>query len=112
MNTSDFVHFLFTSLSHRQLCLDLVPRREFSMVDPDEISVTELYRLVNDFGAPLSIFMCFYFGRSAGRDEKVFLVDSVSSFCGCWFIRNARGSREDVRKTGRSQIVVFFKHSH
>lgn len=35
------------SLFYRQLCLDLVPRREFSMVDPDEISVTELYRLVN-----------------------------------------------------------------
>uniref|UniRef100_A0A8D3DV68 Dedicator of cytokinesis 4b n=1 Tax=Scophthalmus maximus TaxID=52904 RepID=A0A8D3DV68_SCOMX len=32
---------------NEQLCLDLVPRREFSMVDPDEISVTELYRLVN-----------------------------------------------------------------
>ncbi|PWA26134.1 hypothetical protein CCH79_00015224 [Gambusia affinis] len=31
---------------NEQLCLDLVPRREFSMVDPDEISVTELYRLV------------------------------------------------------------------
>ncbi|TKS90898.1 Dedicator of cytokinesis protein 3 [Collichthys lucidus] len=32
---------------NEQLCLDLVPRREFSMVDPDEISVTELYRLVS-----------------------------------------------------------------
>lgn len=31
----------------RQLGLDLVPRQEFSMVDPDEISVTELYRLVS-----------------------------------------------------------------
>uniref|UniRef100_A0A3B5M6F2 Dedicator of cytokinesis 4b n=1 Tax=Xiphophorus couchianus TaxID=32473 RepID=A0A3B5M6F2_9TELE len=31
---------------NEQLCLDLVPRREFSMVDPDEISVTELYRLI------------------------------------------------------------------
>ncbi|XP_016889524.1 dedicator of cytokinesis protein 4b [Cynoglossus semilaevis] len=31
---------------NEQLCLDLVPRREFSMVDPDEISVTELYRLM------------------------------------------------------------------
>uniref|UniRef100_A0A673H0N0 Dedicator of cytokinesis protein 4-like n=1 Tax=Sinocyclocheilus rhinocerous TaxID=307959 RepID=A0A673H0N0_9TELE len=31
------------------LGLDLVPRREFSMVDPDEISVTELYRLVRLF---------------------------------------------------------------
>uniref|UniRef100_A0A8C6UCJ8 Dedicator of cytokinesis 4b n=1 Tax=Neogobius melanostomus TaxID=47308 RepID=A0A8C6UCJ8_9GOBI len=32
---------------NEQLGLDLVPRREFSMVDPDEISVTELYRLVS-----------------------------------------------------------------
>uniref|UniRef100_I3KJ27 Dedicator of cytokinesis protein 4 n=1 Tax=Oreochromis niloticus TaxID=8128 RepID=I3KJ27_ORENI len=31
---------------NEQLGLDLVPRREFSMVDPDEISVTELYRLM------------------------------------------------------------------
>ncbi|XP_029681223.1 dedicator of cytokinesis protein 4b isoform X4 [Takifugu rubripes] len=31
---------------NEQLCLDLVPRQEFSMVDPDEISVTELYRLM------------------------------------------------------------------
>lgn len=34
----------------RQLCLDLVPRKEFSMVDPEEISVTELYRLVGYHG--------------------------------------------------------------
>uniref|UniRef100_A0A671Y8T4 Dedicator of cytokinesis 4b n=1 Tax=Sparus aurata TaxID=8175 RepID=A0A671Y8T4_SPAAU len=32
---------------NEQLGLDLVPRREFSMVDPEEISVTELYRLVS-----------------------------------------------------------------
>ncbi|XP_041966615.1 dedicator of cytokinesis protein 4 isoform X2 [Alosa sapidissima] len=31
---------------NEQLGLDLVPRREFSMVDPDEISVTELYQLM------------------------------------------------------------------
>ncbi|XP_030633164.1 dedicator of cytokinesis protein 4b [Chanos chanos] len=31
---------------NEQLGLDLVPRKEFSMVDPDEISVTELYRLM------------------------------------------------------------------
>uniref|UniRef100_A0A673YTP0 Dedicator of cytokinesis 4b n=1 Tax=Salmo trutta TaxID=8032 RepID=A0A673YTP0_SALTR len=32
---------------NEQLSLDLVPRREFSMVDPDEISVTELFKLVS-----------------------------------------------------------------
>ncbi|XP_077565455.1 dedicator of cytokinesis protein 4b isoform X3 [Stigmatopora nigra] len=31
---------------NEQLGLDLVPRQEFSMVDPDEISVTELYRMM------------------------------------------------------------------
>uniref|UniRef100_A0A671QXK9 Dedicator of cytokinesis 4 n=1 Tax=Sinocyclocheilus anshuiensis TaxID=1608454 RepID=A0A671QXK9_9TELE len=31
---------------NEQLGLDLVPRRDFSMVDPDEISITELYRLM------------------------------------------------------------------
>uniref|UniRef100_A0A3P9JZL3 Dedicator of cytokinesis 4b n=1 Tax=Oryzias latipes TaxID=8090 RepID=A0A3P9JZL3_ORYLA len=31
-----------------QLGLDLVPRQEFSMVDPDELSVTELYRMMEN----------------------------------------------------------------
>ncbi|XP_035282476.1 dedicator of cytokinesis protein 4-like isoform X1 [Anguilla anguilla] len=31
---------------NEQLGLDLVPRKEFSMVDPDDISVTELYKLM------------------------------------------------------------------
>ncbi|KAL7982667.1 hypothetical protein Chor_010265 [Crotalus horridus] len=30
----------------RQLGLDLVPRKEYAMVDPEEISITELYRLM------------------------------------------------------------------
>uniref|UniRef100_A0A8C9UB20 Dedicator of cytokinesis 4 n=1 Tax=Scleropages formosus TaxID=113540 RepID=A0A8C9UB20_SCLFO len=36
---------------NEQLGLDLVPRKEFAMVDPDEISVTELYSLVGGDGA-------------------------------------------------------------
>uniref|UniRef100_A0A672QGV3 Dedicator of cytokinesis protein 4-like n=1 Tax=Sinocyclocheilus grahami TaxID=75366 RepID=A0A672QGV3_SINGR len=48
------------------LGLDLVPRREFSMVDPDEISVTELYRLV-------CLFCCLttttlFLSRSSQKD--------------------------------------------
>uniref|UniRef100_A0A4W6G2Z6 Dedicator of cytokinesis 4b n=1 Tax=Lates calcarifer TaxID=8187 RepID=A0A4W6G2Z6_LATCA len=43
---------------NEQLGLDLVPRREFSMVDPDEISVTELYRLVSGLTIPHMIFIC------------------------------------------------------
>lgn len=30
----------------RHLGLDLVPRKEFEMVDPDQISISELYKLV------------------------------------------------------------------
>ncbi|KAK4832711.1 hypothetical protein QYF61_025172 [Mycteria americana] len=33
---------------NEQLGLDLVPRKEYAMVDPEEISVTELYRLGED----------------------------------------------------------------
>lgn len=33
-------------LLSRQLGLDLVPRKEYAMVDPEDISITELYRLV------------------------------------------------------------------
>lgn len=35
--------------SYRQLGLDLVPRKEYAMVDPEEISITELYRLVCEY---------------------------------------------------------------
>lgn len=31
---------------NRHLGLDLVPRKEFEMVDPEQISVSELYKLV------------------------------------------------------------------
>lgn len=34
-------------LSTRHLGLDLVPRKEFEMVDPDQISISELYKLVS-----------------------------------------------------------------
>lgn len=60
----------------RQLGLDLVPRQEFSMVDPDEISVTELYRLVSVLyvlprGAPLQRLL----PRAQGRARR----DGLSS---------------------------------
>ena len=58
------VYILCVSSCYRQLGLDLVPRREFSMVDPDEISVTELYRLVS--------------GLNSSRDFS-------SALCGTWF---------------------------
>lgn len=48
---------LHLPLCCRELGLDLVPRREFSMVDPDEISVTELYRLVSALTLVLHILL-------------------------------------------------------
>uniref|UniRef100_A0A8C2KJC0 Dedicator of cytokinesis 4 n=1 Tax=Cyprinus carpio TaxID=7962 RepID=A0A8C2KJC0_CYPCA len=40
---------------NEQLGLDLVPRRDFGMVDPDEISITELYRLVGSHTFTLTL---------------------------------------------------------
>lgn len=45
--------FLFSSC--RQLGLDLVPRKEYAMVDPEEISITELYRLVREHNSPWTV---------------------------------------------------------
>lgn len=50
-----FFSRLFFFLSIRHLGLDLVPRKEFEMVDPDQISVSELYKLVK-ITAHLSLF--------------------------------------------------------
>ncbi|TWW64579.1 Dedicator of cytokinesis protein 4 [Takifugu flavidus] len=55
---------------NEQLCLDLVPRQEFSMVDPDEISVTELYRLVSRPPPPTSFFPADM-GELCGKGEEV-----------------------------------------
>ncbi|CAL8386243.1 unnamed protein product, partial [Gadus morhua 'NCC'] len=68
---------------NEQLCLDLVPRREFSMVDPDEISVTELYRLMEhrhrkkDTPVPASTHHLFVnmkslMGANLGEELEVF----------------------------------------
>lgn len=40
----------FCHLSSRQLGLDLVPRKEYVVVDPEDVSITELYRLVGTGG--------------------------------------------------------------
>lgn len=37
---------LFVSLLHRHLGLDLVPRKDFEVVDSDQISVSDLYKMV------------------------------------------------------------------
>uniref|UniRef100_A0A803XYF1 Dedicator of cytokinesis protein 4 n=1 Tax=Meleagris gallopavo TaxID=9103 RepID=A0A803XYF1_MELGA len=45
---------------NEQLGLDLVPRKEYAMVDPEEISITELYRLVCEFN---TLFLSYHFYR-------------------------------------------------
>ncbi|XP_048123595.1 dedicator of cytokinesis protein 4b isoform X1 [Alosa alosa] len=86
---------------NEQLGLDLVPRREFSMVDPDEISVTELYRLMehrhrkketpvpasthhlfvqvkslmsSNLGEELDVFLYIYDGRESRALSERFFV--------------------------------------
>lgn len=39
----------FPLLFYRHLGLDLVPRKEFEMVDPDQFSVSDLYKMVSDW---------------------------------------------------------------
>ncbi|KPP56847.1 hypothetical protein Z043_125494, partial [Scleropages formosus] len=56
------------------LGLDLVPRKEFAMVDPDEISVTELYSLVGGDGA-----VCAAPRRFQTRGFHVTVVNCSSS---------------------------------
>uniref|UniRef100_A0A670ZDG9 Dedicator of cytokinesis protein 4 n=1 Tax=Pseudonaja textilis TaxID=8673 RepID=A0A670ZDG9_PSETE len=61
---------------NEQLGLDLVPRKEYAMVDPEEISITELYRLVKDMY--LFSVSCFFFfhnifcltGRMGAGEKK------------------------------------------
>uniref|UniRef100_A0A8C6K107 Dedicator of cytokinesis protein 4 n=1 Tax=Melopsittacus undulatus TaxID=13146 RepID=A0A8C6K107_MELUD len=51
---------------NEQLGLDLVPRKEYAMVDPEEISITELYRLVCDCSTQYICYeiSCCSFGSS------------------------------------------------
>uniref|UniRef100_A0A8C9U3M8 Dedicator of cytokinesis 4 n=1 Tax=Scleropages formosus TaxID=113540 RepID=A0A8C9U3M8_SCLFO len=70
---------------NEQLGLDLVPRKEFAMVDPDEISVTELYSLMEhrhrkkDAPAPASTHHLFaqvksLMSSNLGEDLDVFFT--------------------------------------
>uniref|UniRef100_A0A3B5M8G9 Dedicator of cytokinesis 4b n=1 Tax=Xiphophorus couchianus TaxID=32473 RepID=A0A3B5M8G9_9TELE len=71
---------------NEQLCLDLVPRREFSMVDPDEISVTELYRLVRTPNVCQNLIYC--------SDKSL----------------NETGLCQLFSNTGFLKIVMYFSH--
>uniref|UniRef100_A0A670JAL4 Dedicator of cytokinesis 4 n=1 Tax=Podarcis muralis TaxID=64176 RepID=A0A670JAL4_PODMU len=56
---------------NEQLGLDLVPRKEYAMVDPEDISITELYRLVSKF--PLSsssLKLAILYSRDGDQIEK------------------------------------------
>lgn len=79
------VYMLYVSVRYRQLGLDLVPRREFSMVDPDEISVTELYRLVSGLTIPHMIFICSLWRSRVVKcgwlQDPISTLHNLSLFC-------------------------------
>lgn len=83
---------LCESLRCRQLGLDLVPRQEFSMVDPDEISVTELYRLV-------SVPLCSSYLR---REQQ----GSLSSIGSCAVSLRNRISGRRLWRGGCSLLLI------
>jgi len=58
-------------LFFRHLGLDLVPRKDFEVVDSDQISVSDLYKMVRNL---CEIPLRFHFGRE--RREKVFILYS------------------------------------
>lgn len=105
----------FISLRYRQLGLDLVPRQEFSMVDPDEISVTELYKLVS---APhlftqsftCSIFMSCTVWRIAGAWQTQFCPAYSYSSLQKFKMRNVSG-QDDIcgmaNQSGGSLLILF-----
>uniref|UniRef100_A0A672P5U6 Dedicator of cytokinesis 4 n=1 Tax=Sinocyclocheilus grahami TaxID=75366 RepID=A0A672P5U6_SINGR len=93
---------------NEQLGLDLVPRRDFGMVDPDEISITELYRLLRTHTHKLALGLAVFPYASwcvCGEPDSLSL-----SFCLCserFFVRlNKQGLPKSPEKTER-QCTLF-----
>uniref|UniRef100_A0A4W6G432 Dedicator of cytokinesis 4b n=1 Tax=Lates calcarifer TaxID=8187 RepID=A0A4W6G432_LATCA len=112
---------------NEQLGLDLVPRREFSMVDPDEISVTELYRLMEhrhrkkETPAPASTHHLFVHVKSLmsanlGEELEVFfhIYDGRENrpLSERFFVRlNKSGLPKSPEKTERQcTLFVYFSY--
>ncbi|XP_036373486.1 dedicator of cytokinesis protein 4-like isoform X3 [Megalops cyprinoides] len=107
---------------NEQLGLDLVPRKDFSMVDPDDISVTELYRLMEhrhrkkDTPVPASTHHLFVQMKSLmssnlGEELEVFfsIYDSRENrpLSERFFVRlNKQGVPKSPEKTER-QCTLF-----
>lgn len=58
----------------RHLGLDLVPRKDFEVVDSDQISVSDLYKMVRN---PWDIPVSFHFGRER-RGKNYFVLHIMS----------------------------------
>uniref|UniRef100_A0A673JR81 Dedicator of cytokinesis protein 4-like n=1 Tax=Sinocyclocheilus rhinocerous TaxID=307959 RepID=A0A673JR81_9TELE len=103
---------------NEQLGLDLVPRRDFSMVDPDEISITELYRRHRRREAPPQASMHHLFlqmksmmSSNLGEELEVFysVYDSreMRPISERFFVRlNKQGLPKSPEKTER-QCTLF-----
>ncbi|KAG9342289.1 hypothetical protein JZ751_016791 [Albula glossodonta] len=105
---------------NEQLGLDLVPRKDFSMVDPDDISVTELYKLMEhrhgkkETPVPVSTHHLFLQMKSLmssnlGEELEVFfsIYDSRESRSLRFFVRlNKQGVPKSPEKTER-QCTLF-----
>ncbi|KAJ8411271.1 hypothetical protein AAFF_G00172770 [Aldrovandia affinis] len=107
---------------NEQLGLDLVPRKDFSMVDPDDISVTELYKLMEqrhgkkETPAPVSTHHLFVQVKSLmssnlGEELEVFftIYDSRESrpLSERFFVRlNKQGVPKSPERTER-QCTLF-----
>lgn len=70
-NITNVLYLPLFLLFCRHLGLDLVPRKDFEVVDSDQISVSDLYKMVrNLWEIPLN----FHFGRE--RREEIFILYS------------------------------------
>uniref|UniRef100_A0A8C2D319 Dedicator of cytokinesis 4b n=1 Tax=Cyprinus carpio TaxID=7962 RepID=A0A8C2D319_CYPCA len=100
---------------NEQLGLDLVPRREFSMVDPDEISITELYRLYfvltdfkNAIACELIIFKLHLYRINSLYKLKVFLSLSLSLFCSeRFFVKLSKNGLPKFPEKTERQCTLF-----
>lgn len=64
----------------RHLGLDLVPRKEFEMVDPDQISISELYKLVGAVDSSTKRRLLHSAQAATASDKSTLASDSCSGF--------------------------------
>uniref|UniRef100_A0A8C8H1R2 Dedicator of cytokinesis 4b n=1 Tax=Oncorhynchus tshawytscha TaxID=74940 RepID=A0A8C8H1R2_ONCTS len=98
---------------NEQLSLDLVPRREFSMVDPDEISVTELFKLVssipktrNNCLNTVLLLLCIPHSLSSSIHCPLYLSLSLATYERFFVRLNKNGVPKSPEKTER-QCTLF-----